>query len=569
MSELRRLAGLLGPARRDLAIGLLLVLLATPLELVHPLVWKHVVDDVLVPADRGPLLPLLLLMVGAHLLGTLFGSLRVVTLSRAGNRVVSELRHRLHRRILAQSPRWVARHGTGELSTRLVSDAEQLSGLGVLLMNTVVPHGLQVVWASAILVWLHPGLAAGTLVPLAGLALVVVAYNRRIEATNARLRDASSRLVGRTQEDLQGITAIRTLGIAEVRSQELVHLQGELAEAQLRSARLSAFFLPGGAMVGFTVNGLVTGAGALLVLQGSLSLGALIAFRGYWWTLVHPLFSLVNAAEYLGRVRTSASRIFAALDEPLDLPSPAVPEPIPPVKGELRLEAVHFGYRPDAPVLSGLDLRVPAGTCLALVGPNGAGKSTVVALLLRLVDPDRGRVTLDGRDLRTVADADLRRTMAAVTQEPFLFDDTIEANLRLARPDATGDELRQALEAAGADRVVAALPDGLATRVGERGARLSGGQRQLVQIARAFLADPRVLLLDEATSAVEPEAEAALVEALSRLAAGRTTVLVSHRMALVQRADRVAVLEGGKVTALGTPGDLATHDGWYARAVRA
>jgi ABC-type multidrug transport system fused ATPase/permease subunit len=275
------------------------------------------------------------------------------------------------------------------------------------------------------------------------------------------------------------------------------------------------------------------------------------------------------------RAAAAARRVFAVLDAPDELPDAADAPELPGVRGELALEHVTFVYPggsgdgPAEPVLRDVNIRIAAGRTVALCGPSGSGKSTVLNLLLRFYDPTDGRVLLDGRDLRSVRRDSLRSHFALVQQETFLFNDSVLENIRYGHPEATAEQVIAAARAANAHEFIEALPEGYRTVVGERGARLSGGQKQRISIARAFLVDPKILLLDEPTSSVEPDSETAIIAALGRLMAGRTTVLTSHRPGLILQADQVYVIQNGTVVDHGEPTTLSTDTGWFARFVRA
>jgi ABC-type multidrug transport system fused ATPase/permease subunit len=310
-----------------------------------------------------------------------------------------------------------------------------------------------------------------------------------------------------------------------------------LFEEQLTAVKLRNRVFPIIRLVANLGNVLMLGGGAYFILRGEFTLGGLLAYRGYGRYFFGPIDDLVNANDLVRRAEAAGRRLFEVLDAPETVADAPGAPPLPPLRGEVRLENVDYGYDPSRPVLRGVSLLVRPGERVAIVGPSGAGKSTLLGLVARLHDPDAGRVLLDGHDLRTVTLASLRAQLGQVGQESYLFNATVLENLRFGRPEATAAEVEAAARAANAHDFVRDLPEGYDTVVGERGVKLSGGQRQRLSIARALLAEPRLLLLDEPTSAVEPEAEARIVEALERLARGRTTLVVSHRLSLARSAD--------------------------------
>jgi ABC-type multidrug transport system fused ATPase/permease subunit len=305
------------------------------------------------------------------------------------------------------------------------------------------------------------------------------------------------------------------------------------------------------------------------ITQGRLTGADLLAFAAAIGIAVDPTLALSQAWSKIQQARAATERVLALLEARDHLPEPAQPVPLAEIEGALRFEAVRFGYAPDAPVLHDLQLELAPGEAVALVGPSGGGKTTIAHLAMRLYDPDAGRVTLDGHDLRAIASSDLRRVLAYVSQDPVLFAGTIADNVAFGRPNATRAEIEAACEAANAHGFIAALPDGYDTALGERGGSLSGGQRQRLAIARALLADPRVLILDEATSALDNQSEEAVREAIARLMAGRTTLIIAHRLNAIERADRIYVIAEGRVAESGTRETLLASDGLFRRLYEA
>jgi ABC-type multidrug transport system fused ATPase/permease subunit len=319
------------------------------------------------------------------------------------------------------------------------------------------------------------------------------------------------------------------------------------------------------------------GYGGYLIIKyphGSFTVGMLLMFRAYWYRLFGPVQTLARVNDWVQRARASARRIFDVLDAPDEMPDAANAIAAEKVAGEIDLRDVSFEYpieipgRPQPVVLRDVNIHIEPGQTVAICGPSGAGKSTVLNLILRFYDPKTGEVRLDGRDIRSLRRESFRSHLALVQQETFLFNDSVLDNIRYGHQEATEQQVIAAAKAANAHNFIAKLPGGYNTKVGERGVRLSGGQKQRLSIARAFLANPTILLLDEPTSSVEPDSEAAIIAALHRLMAGRTTVLTSHRPSLIQQADYVYVIEDGRVTQQGPPTTLALEGGWFANFLR-
>ena len=327
-------------------------------------------------------------------------------------------------------------------------------------------------------------------------------------------------------------------------------------------------FGPGSEAVGIAGQALVLGIGGKMVLDGTLTIGELTAFVLYLTAFFAPIQQLVQLYTTYQSGQAAVTKLRELLVTEPDVPEAPDAVDLPPIDGDVRLEGVTFGYDPARPVLVGVDLHVRPGETFALVGPTGAGKSTVAKLVTRFYDPQAGQVRIDGHDLRTVTFGSLRRQLGIVPQEPFLFHGTIRDNIAFAKPEATDEELRDACRAVGIDDLVARLPDGLDTPVHERGASLSAGERQLLALARAFLAAPRVLVLDEATSNLDLRSEAAVEKAFDTVLEGRTAIVIAHRLATAMRADRIAVIDEGGVVELGTHDELVALDGHYAALYR-
>jgi len=440
-------------------------------------------------------------------------------------------------------------------------------------------------------------------------------FNRRIkpiyEAARERLGDVSTRL----QENLSGLVVIKIFGREQAEAKRFEEATGRYYDQQIRAINARSVYFPFARAVGFLSNVMMIGVGGYYMIQGTFTPGDVVLFRAYWWRLFGPVQTLARVNDMVQRAVAAARRIFEVLDAPDELPDAPDAVGIDHLRGELELRNVTFSYGTELPtktaagdgaqsdtgvppvpaasgngdpsraeytrhgrdarvthgghvVLHDVSIRIQPGQTVALCGPSGSGMSTVLNLLLRFYDPVQGEVLLDGLDLRRVRRDAFRSRFALVQQETFLFNDSILDNIRYGHAEATMEQVTAAAKAANAHEFISRLPNGYDTKVGERGVRLSGGQKQRISIARAFLANPTVLLLDEPTSSVEPDSEAAIIAALDRLMAGRTTVLTSHRPSLINQADYVYVIEEGRVTEEGAPSELARGEGWFARFMR-
>jgi ABC-type multidrug transport system fused ATPase/permease subunit len=417
---------------------------------------------------------------------------------------------------------------------------------------------------TVILIVLDWRLALATLVVAPAIALAARGYRRWSSTAYRLVRETHSVVTVQLQEALAGVRAVQAFRRERATAGRLAAANHDERAAHRRTIALASTFFPGIEFLGTAATVVVLGVGGRQVLGGDLDIGTLAAFLLYLRNLFDPVQQLSELYDTFQSATAGAERVGAVLAEQPSVREAADPLPLPDPRGEVRLERVRFAYAEGAEVLHAVDLHVPAGTTLALIGPTGAGKSTAAKLIARFYDPAAGRVTLDGIDLRRVRLADLRQAMGYVPQEGFLFSGSVADNIRFGRPEATRAEVEAAARAVGADQVIAALPNGYDTEVGERGALLAAGERQLVAFARAWIADPALLILDEATSHLDVVTEERVRRALRRLRRGRTTVLIAHRLSSVADADQVAVVEDGRVVEAGPPDQLLTRGGQFA-----
>ncbi|MVN88992.1 ATP-binding cassette domain-containing protein [Deinococcus sp. HMF7620] len=569
-SVLRRLYGLLTPYRRTVGAGLLLLLGSVAAELYPPLVWIRVVDQGLPAGDWVLIGWQLALLVAVFALQQVLSAWRGLLLERAGQQFMLDVRLALYRKVQGQSAAYFEAQRTGDLLARLTGDVDALGDVLVRGTDAVLANALRLVGVVGIFIALQPLLGVLTTLPMLAVGLMLWRYGRTVQpayrAARARLGDLSALMNDR----LGGMRVVQGFAREGAETARIEALGRALYTEQVKAVRLRNRAFPRARFVGNLGNVIMLGGGAWLILAGQFTLGGLLAYRGYGRYFYGPIDDLVNIGDLLQRAVASGGRVFEVLDAPVAVQERPDALPLPePARGEVRFEGVTFGYDPARPVLRGVSLHIPAGQRVALLGESGAGKSTLLGLLTRTHDPQAGRVTLDGVDVRQLTLGSLRTHAALMAQDTFLFHDTVGNNVRYARPEATDEEVQAALEAAHAQKFVEALPEGLETVVGERGVRLSGGQRQRLSIARTLLARPTVLLLDEPTSAVDAESEAQVVAALNELMRGRTALMVTHRLSLARTADRVVVLRGGVVVEDGPPEVLRRQGGAYAALERA
>jgi ABC-type multidrug transport system fused ATPase/permease subunit len=496
---------------------------------------------------------------------------RGVLLEQAGQRLTLDLRLRLYEKLQDQSAAYFAERRTGDLLARLTGDVESVQDVVVRGTDSVLANMLRLLGVAVIFIVLQPVLGLIVLVPMVLVGLLLARYNRRVRpiyrAARQRLGDMSARLA----DNLSGIRVIQSFAQEQRESEEMEQLGRRLYDERVEAVKLRNRVFPVIRWVANFGNVLMLGGGVFFILRGQFTLGGLLAYRGYGRYFYGPIDDLVSINDLLQQAAAAGRRIFEVLDSPVTVVDAPGSRPLPvPLRGEVRFEGVTFGYDRTRPVLKDVTLHIKPGERVALLGPSGVGKSTLLALVARLYDPDRGRVLIDECDLRNVTLHSLRKQVAQVHQETFLFNATALENLRYGRADATREEVEAAARAANAHNFLDALPEGYDTLVGERGVRLSGGQKQRLAVARALLTDAPLLLLDEPTSAVEPESEALIIEALERLMQGRTTLIVSHRLSLARTADRVVVIVAGRIVENGAPDELlARPDSHFAAMVRA
>lgn len=560
------LADLVRPHRRAVALTFSLVVLQTLAFLAAPWLVGVGIDTALPAATRGDWTPLL--VVGGSLVGTgvAAGALRWAFIrigGRVGQAILFELRRRGFDHAQRLSVSFHERFTSGRIISRLTSDVDTLTelldtGLDQLLSAFAMMFGIAVV--LFVLDW---QLAVITLAAFVPLYLLFRWFSGRAKQAFRRTRETVAVLIVNFVETFNGIRAGQAFR-RESRNERLFgSLNDSYRDANAVTFRLQGIFTPATTLVGNVAMVAVLLVGAFRVADGGLELGVLTAFLLYVRYFFDPLEDLSMFWTSLQSATAALEKIARLLAEEPSVPEPATPSPLPePVTGRLDFDAVDFSYRTgdDAVVvLPGLDLHVPAGQTVALVGATGAGKSTIAKLIARFYDPSRGAVRLDGVDLRELAEADLRQAVVLVTQDNFLFSGSVADNIAFGRPDASRADVEAAARAVGAHEFIAALPDGYDTDVRKRGGRLSAGQRQLVAFARAFLADPAVLVLDEATSSMDVPTERLVQRALRTVLHQRTALIIAHRLSTVEIADRVLVLDGGRVVEDGPPGDLVAE----------
>ncbi|MBL8699959.1 MAG: ATP-binding cassette domain-containing protein [Alphaproteobacteria bacterium] len=568
LGVLRRLGGYVRPYRGRVAVAAIALTAASLAVLGFGAGLRWLVDTGFATGDSSRLdqaLLGLLVVVAALSIATFARALMVAWI---GERIAADLRRSVFDHVLSLSPAFFETTRVGDVISRLVADTTLLQTIVGSSLSMALRNVLLVVGGTTMMAVTSPKLTLLTFGVLPLVVAPIIVFGRRVRALSRASQDRLADTGADIEETLNAVRTVQAFGREpERRDHFAARVEATVAAAHRRNrarAALAAVVI----MLVFGAIGIVLWIGGHAAIAGDISAGQLSAFVFYAVVVAGSVGSLSEFIGDLQRAAGAAERLFELLDARSDIAVPAAPLPLPvPPRGALVFDRVGFTYptRPERPAIDELSLDVAPGEAVAIVGPSGSGKSTILQLALRFYDPQAGRILFDGVDIRHCDPADLRRRVALVPQEPVIFATDVAANIRFARPEASDAELRAAADAAHALEFIERLPQGFATQLGEKGQRLSTGQKQRLAIARAILRDPAVLLLDEATSALDAESERLVQKALDGLARSRTTLVIAHRLATVQRADRIVVLDRGRVVETGPHAVLAQAGGLYAR----
>jgi subfamily B ATP-binding cassette protein MsbA len=551
------------PRRKLVFVGLLLILVNRLSGLVLPASTKPLIDDVIGQGDVSLLYTLLGLVAAAIVVQAASSYGLTLILSVEAQRLIADLRSQVQRHVLDLPVRTFDREKSGELVSRIMDDVQGVRNLVGTGLVQLVGGTVTAVVALVFLVRIDPVMTVLALVPLGGFAWVSTRAFKTLRPAFRERGAIRADVTGRLTEALGGIRVIK--GFHAVEKEGEIFRGGVLRlfdNVRTTLTTSSAVTSAGTFFVGIA-SVFIMGYGGRLIIQGQLTVGDLFSFTLFLGFLVAPVVQMANIGTQMTEAFAGLDRTAELLSWPREDDDPRRTVVMPPVEGHVIFEGVHFRYEEDKPVLQGIDFEAAPGTVVALVGSSGSGKTTLAGLAAAFLEPDRGRVLVDGVDLREVILATYREQLGLVLQNDFLFDGTIRENLRFARADAPDDELRDAAEKAYVTEFTDRFPQGLDTVIGERGVRLSGGQRQRVTIARAILADPRILVLDEATSSLDTESEALIQESMEELLRGRTTFVIAHRLSTIRKADLILVLEDGRVVERGRHEELVAREGRY------
>jgi ABC-type multidrug transport system fused ATPase/permease subunit len=556
-----RLLGFLRPYRRAVLISFALAAVAMGTGVLIPFLVGQTVDEI--RGDGANLTPLALAVVAAGLLRLAFSVSRRIVAGQVSLGVEYDLRNRMYQHLHSLELSFFDTEQTGQLMSRATVDLQAVRfflGYGLIF---ILQAALTIVIAATVMIVLDPWLALVSLAPMPFVIWISFRYGRRNRPASQEVQQRIAELTAEAEENIGGVRVVKAFAQEDRQLRRFDRATKRVFEQSMVSTRLRAFYSP---FIGFLPQ---LGLAALLfvggkqVIDGQLSEGDFVAFYGYVLLLTGPMRMLGMALGMAQRAVASGERVFQLLDRAPRLTALPDAPPLPAGGGRVELRDVTFAYDGHEPVLRGIDLDVEPGQTVAIVGPTGSGKTSLVMLIPRLYDVDEGAVLVDGADVRSVDPASLRREVAVVSDDAFLFSASLRDNIAYARPEASDDEVVASAVRAGLEGLLDDLPDGLDTLVGERGLTLSGGQRQRVAIARALLAEPRILILDDATSSVDATTESLIKSALTEVMEGRTTFVIAHRLSTIALADEVVVLEDGQVAARGTHQELLEDSPLY------
>ena len=560
---LKRILAFMVPYKRTIVLATVCVLTVTGTDLLGPALLRRVIDVNIAARDAAGLVRTLALYLGAILVNTLATGAQTYTTGSVSQKVILDLRDRVFSHLQTLSLNFYDTRQMGDTLSRLTADVNVLNELISNSLITLVNTALSLGGVIVCMVLMSPRLSLFTLTVIPIILLLSLVFRRWVGEAYRQIRTKIAAVTTAVEEGFAGVRIIQSFAQEDRSFASFRSVNAENRAANLEAAAVRAVYFPLMEIVSSLGIAVVLWFGGMAILRRELSVGIMIAFIMYLFRFFQPIRNLAVLYDQVLAAMAASERIFELLDTEPDVQDPPNPIHLPRIRGQVEFRGVTFAYKADEPVLNKVDIQAAPGEMIALVGATGAGKTTTISLLCRFYDVQEGAILIDGHDLRDIAIHSLRQQLGIVLQEGFLFSDTVRENIRYARLDASDEEVVQAAKAVGAHEFVERLPEGYDTEVRERGEKLSMGERQLICLARALVADPRILILDEATSSIDPYTELIIQDALLKLFEGRTSIVIAHRLSTVRRADHIYVMEQGEVAEVGTHEQLLAEGGLY------
>jgi len=548
-----------------LTIAVTAVLVVSLSGLVPPYLLKVAIDNYIVQGELTGLTFIAIILVAVYIINWFSDYERTYQISWLGQNMVNDIRMKLFSHLQDLSFSFYDKSEAGRIISRVTNDTDTLSMIFAQGIVTVLSDILTLVGIVVVMLWLSVPLTLATLVVIPILLLITLVFQSRLRRAYRMTRKKIAKVTSKLQESISGIREIQSFTRERDTIETFRQANIENLQANVQAGRIFALLMPVIQIIGAIGTCIVLWYGGILTVGGGITLGILVAFLAYVTSFFRPIVNLTTFYNTVQSAMAAAERIFETMDTRPEIADAPEAIELPRVKGRIVFQNVSFGYNLSDPVLEDIDLSVEPGKTLAIVGPTGAGKSTMVRLLSRFYEPQSGAITVDGHDVRSVTLRSLHNQMGVVLQEPFLFSGTVMENIRYGKLDATDEEVKNIAKLVGAHEFITSFPDGYETEVGERGMRLSVGQRQLISFARALLRDPPILILDEATSSLDPYTELKIKRGLSVLLKNRTSIVIAHRLSTVRNADNIIVVNNGEIVEEGNHTELMKKKGLYRR----
>jgi len=565
---LRRLLVELKPYKGVIALAVVMMALSGAAQGLSPLITGQIVDKVLLTGDLPSLTRMALLLVLAYLVNMVATRFQIYLVSRTGQQILAKLRNEVFAKVESLSLKYLESKQAGDLMSRLINDIDALNNFFTQVLSQFIGAAFTlggILVAMLLLSW-QLGLAVLMVVPI--LLVVTNVFSRMARRAFRQTRETLGDVSANLEEELGGVRVAQAFNRTQENVRRFARSNAANRDANVSATAITSAFTPAVDLLSTLDMALVAALGGFLVIRGVISVGTVVAFIQYVQSFFRPFQTVTQLWTIAQSAFAAAERVFDLLDMEATVEDKPDAVEMGRIEGHVRFEEVDFSYEEGQPVLEKVSFEALPGQTIALVGPTGAGKTTMVSLIARFYDPTSGRVLIDGKDLRDVRQLSLRSQMGLVTQEPFLFSGSVMDNIRYGHLDASDEEVMAAAHAANAEEFILRLPEGYQTEVGQRGSLLSQGQRQLISIARAVLADPRILILDEATASIDTRTEVLIQKALGELLKGRTSFVIAHRLSTVRNADQVLVIDQSRIVERGTHEELIQKNGLYAELYR-